>query len=211
MGSEIPKQFLIIKGDPVIVHSIRPFIRVYTDIKVCIVLGEGMQSTWNEIQNKYFPDRNFLIASGGTERFNSVKNALALFSDCNDDDLIAIHDSVRPLVNDSLVQRTFHAAASKKAITPAVPLKESVRRLDQGKSVSLDRKKLRIIQTPQVFQLGILRKAYEQEFRDSFTDDASVVESIGQPVHLVDGQSSNIKVTFKEDLAIAETLLSITS
>ena len=144
------------------------------------------------------------MVSGGITRFHSVQNALRYVGDAG---LVAIHDGVRPLVCRALLERLFSAAASAGAAIPAVPVVESVRRVDNEKSVPVDRNGLVTVQTPQVFDAALLKAAYRQPFSTSFTDDASVVEASGKEVHLVAGERINIKITTPEDLVLAEELL----
>jgi 2-C-methyl-D-erythritol 4-phosphate cytidylyltransferase len=145
------------------------------------------------------------ITAGGETRFESVKNGLALISEENA--LVGIHDAVRPLVSQKTISGAFKSAERYGTGIPAVPLNDSIRQIESARSVAVDRSKYCLIQTPQCFQLSILRKAYQQEYKYTFTDDASVVEASGVEVHLVDGNVDNFKLTTRVDLIVAEAML----
>jgi 2-C-methyl-D-erythritol 4-phosphate cytidylyltransferase len=201
MGSGFPKQFMELNGIPVIVHSIRAFREYSPDINIIVVLPDGAVHHWAEIAEKYEIDAK--ICTGGDTRFASVKNGLELVGD---EGLVAVHDAARPLVSPALVSRLFLEAARHGSAVPVLPLTDSIRELSGELSRPSERERFRLVQTPQVFEVGLLKKAYKQAYRTSFTDDATVAEEIGVRVCLVEGEKRNIKITTKEDMLIAEAL-----
>ena len=204
MGTEVPKQFLLIKGIPVLMHTIRNFCDFDPSLQLILVLPENELINWESLcQFHDFKIPHQLIAGGDT-RFQSVKNGLSLVLDS---DLIAVHDGVRPLVSHETLTRCFNCAAENGAAIPVLPANESVREGNMHESVPVDRSRYFMVQTPQVFKASILREGYQQSWIPEFTDDASVVEHAGVPVHLVTGNRENIKITFPEDLRIAELFL----
>jgi len=164
-------------------------------------------STWTNLSLEYSFDVPHRIVSGGNTRFQSVKNGInAIEVDC----LVAVHDGVRPVISSELIGSAFAEASLKGNAVASVPLKESIRRLKAKDNQAVDRSDFRLMQTPQVFQIQQLKTAYEIEFEDSFTDDASVAEKAGFKINLIDGDPDNTKITSLEDLVIAEALLKIT-
>jgi 2-C-methyl-D-erythritol 4-phosphate cytidylyltransferase len=204
MGGEIPKQFLLVKGIPVLMYTIRNFYEFDKSLQLILVLPENELTNWNSLcLNHDFKIPHQLIAGGDT-RFQSVKNGLSLAQDC---DLIAVHDGVRPLVSHETLSRCFNCAGEKGAAIPVLPANESVREGSMSESVPVDRSRYFMVQTPQVFKASIIKAGYQQEWIPEFTDDASVVEHSGVPVKLVMGNRENIKITFPEDLQIAALFL----
>lgn len=204
MGSEVPKQFLSIKGKPILLHTIEAFKNYDSSINVVLVLPKEQHFYWHEIEKTFILPKDFCsIADGGSSRFESVKNGLSLIKEAG---LIAVHDGVRPLVDKATIDRCFTLAGEKGTAVPVINLTDSIRRLKGEESEAEVRSDFRLVQTPQVFQSDILRKAYNQHFDDKFTDDASVVESIGQKIYLCEGDINNIKITTPRDLKIAEVL-----
>lgn len=204
MNSEIPKQFLLLRNMPILCHSIKRFYDFDNTISIIVVLPENQFGSWSElckVHNFTIPHQ---LVKGGQTRFESVKNGLALIPD---DDLIAIHDGVRPLVSLSVIKDCFDIAKESGAAIPVISINESLRSLTNDGSKIINRKEILIVQTPQVFHSTELKKAYQQEFKESFTDDASVYESDGGSVALVEGNRENIKITQAQDLKIAEALL----
>ncbi|MDR3653998.1 MAG: 2-C-methyl-D-erythritol 4-phosphate cytidylyltransferase [Paludibacter sp.] len=203
MNADIPKQFLEIDGKPVLMYSLEVFHRYNADIQIILVLPEVQIEFWNELCKKH----NFVlphqIVAGGTTRFQSVKNGLKAVTIPS---LVAIHDGVRPLVSVETIARCFDEAERHNAAIPVVDLVDSIRQITENGSQSVDRNAFKLVQTPQVFDSEILKRAYEQDFLALFTDDASVVEAIGETIHLVEGNRENIKITTEFDLRIAETL-----
>ncbi len=227
MGSDLPKQFLPIGGRPVLMHTLEAFERAIPGIRLILVLPHDQQAFWQELCAKHAFALPHTIVDGGETRFHSVKNGLiglirlirhigpmGLMG--TEGSLVAVHDGVRPFVSEEVIRRSFEAAREHGAAIPVVPVVETVRQLHpsltgegqgEGPSVTIDRSRLRLVQTPQTFQLDILLRAYEQPYRESFTDDASVVEALGHPITLVEGNRENIKITTPFDLTIAEALL----
>ena len=206
MGTELPKQFLPVGGLPVLMHTIRNFHDFDPSLQLILVLPESEISVWNNMCHQHqFTIPHQLIA-GGETRFQSVKNGLSLASDSN---LIAVHDGVRPLVSHQTLARCFKCAEEKGTAIPVLPANESLREGSLSESVPLDRSRFYLVQTPQVFKASIIQDAYNQFYTPVFTDDASVVELAGTAVQLVLGNRENIKITFPEDLMIAELFLKI--
>ncbi len=208
MQSEIPKQFLPLYGFPILMHTIKKFFRYDNSIYIIVVLPKIQIKTWNKFCNDYKFDYKHEIVRGGITRFHSVKNGLAKIS--GNDLLIAIHDGVRPLVSLETIRGCFKKAESEGNAIPVIDIPESIRKIENGKNHPVDRSKHKLIQTPQVFHSDMLLKAYEQEYDSKFTDDASVVESLGFSINLVEGNKENIKITTPADLVIAESYLKST-
>ncbi|TDO21026.1 2-C-methyl-D-erythritol 4-phosphate cytidylyltransferase [Pedobacter duraquae] len=205
MNSAIPKQFMVLEGKPVMMHTIETFYKSAAQPEIIVVLNIHLHHTWDELCTKYGFEIPHTLVKGGAERFHSVKNGLKLIKGkaC-----VAIHDAVRPLVSKSLIEQSFEAAAEKgNAVTGVTPT-DSVRQLDgKGKTRSLQRAELMLIQTPQTFNIELLRKAYQEPFRNEFTDDASVVEFAGYDIHIIPGERENIKITQGADLELAALYL----
>jgi 2-C-methyl-D-erythritol 4-phosphate cytidylyltransferase len=206
MQSPVPKQFLLLSGEPVLMHSIRAFYNSSAHPEIILVLHPGFNSQWEHLCIEHSFDIPHLLVAGGETRFHSVKNGLdAIPGDT--EALIAVHDAARPLVSEQIIIGSYqHALRHGNAVT-ALKSGDSVRQLKNGVSVSLPRDEIYLVQTPQTFQSSQIRKAYLQSYRQEFTDDASVVEQTGIPIHLVEGSYRNIKITFPEDIAIAEKLM----
>ena len=198
MGGDIPKQFLVVKGRPILMHTIERFHNFDSTIQLVVVLPKDQHDYWNGLCQQYGFDIPITIADGGKERFHSVKNGLAcVHPRCS---LIGVHDGVRPYVATEVIQRCYEAAAANGAAIPVVPVFETLRHITPDGSHTVPRQDYKLVQTPQVFQAPLLRRAYEQPFSPSFTDDASVVEALGHSITLVEGNRENIKITTKEDL-----------
>jgi 2-C-methyl-D-erythritol 4-phosphate cytidylyltransferase len=203
MGSDIPKQFLELNGVPVIVHGIHAFQQYSPNINILVVLPDGAIDHWTEMSDRYKIDAR--TCTGGDTRFASVKNGLDLISG---EGLVAVHDAARPLISPALIAQCFLAAANEGNAVPVIPLTDSVRELSNDVSRPAERERFRLVQTPQVFDVSLLKKAYEQAYRTSFTDDATVAEVFGVKIHLVEGERSNIKITTRDDILIASSFLS---
>ena len=203
MKSSTPKQFLELAGKPVIMHSMQCFTVYSTSITMILVLPEAFTQEWKNLCKKHNFQLKHTVCSGGETRFHSVQNGLKLV---NDQGLVAIHDAVRPLISSSLIKECFDAASKTGNAVPALPLRDSVREISGDENRPVDRSKFRLVQTPQVFEVGLIKKAYEQAYRPSFTDDATVAEAIGVHINLLKGTEKNIKITTPEDLKIAEVL-----
>ncbi|MFC1732206.1 2-C-methyl-D-erythritol 4-phosphate cytidylyltransferase [candidate division KSB1 bacterium] len=204
MLNEIPKQFILLNQKPILQYSIQAFFNSIPEINIIIVLPESYFNMWFQLCDTYQINIPHQTVKGGITRFESVKNGLKLLPD---DGLVAIHDGVRPFVSKDMILQLFHVAENYGNSIPAIQIDESVRIIEKNQNRLINRKSLRIIQTPQCFDLSILKKAYQQEYNESFTDDASVLENIGIDIHLIEGSRKNIKITFPDDLAIAEFLL----
>jgi 2-C-methyl-D-erythritol 4-phosphate cytidylyltransferase len=205
MQSVVPKQFIKLYGKPVVLHSIAAFAEFDPNISTILVLPPDQFSHWEKIAAEYNLPVRVQITGGGDTRFQSVKNGLALIED--EEAFVAVHDAVRPLVSVKTISAAFSAAGRYGNAVPAIPLNDSIRQVIGGKNVAVDRSKFCLIQTPQTFSVSLLRKAYEQEYKYVFTDDASVVEGLVDQIHLVDGNEDNFKLTTPKDLILAEAIL----
>jgi 2-C-methyl-D-erythritol 4-phosphate cytidylyltransferase len=204
MGNAIPKQFLPLAGKPVLYYTLKAFIDAYADIKLVLVLPHD-QLSYAQMVLQAFPERiDMAIVQGGETRFHSVQNGLKAVSD---NSVIFVHDGVRPLVSAELVRHCYAQAVEKGSAIPAIAVADSMRIVDGDNSQPVDRQNMRSIQTPQTFKSDILLPAFEQTYRDEFTDEATVVEAYGEEVYLIEGEKSNIKLTTPEDMLVAETIL----
>ncbi len=204
MNSDIHKQFLPLNGVPVLMHTMDKFFRYDQGIRIILVLPEDQTASWQRLCKNHQFSIVHEIRSGGETRFHSVKKNLDLVPD---NALLAIHDGVRPLVSQETIDRCFKEAFLHGNAIPCIDIPETMRLINDESSVQVDRSKYRLIQTPQVFKAIIIKKAYEQEYRSSFTDDAGVAESDGNIIHLVNGNAENIKITYENDLIIASAML----
>ena len=204
MQTDIPKQFLEMRGKVVLMHTIEAFYRFDACVSIITVLPSTQIDYWKELCKKHNFGIQHQIAEGGKTRFHSVQNGLKLASAHS---LIAVHDGVRPLVSNETITRCFENAAKFKAVVPVVDLTDSIRYTNENENCVADRTKYKLVQTPQVFEGALLKKAYEQEFSPAFTDDASVVEALGKKIHLTEGNRENIKITTAVDLKLAEMLV----
>ena len=204
MQTETPKQFLLLKNLPVLMHTIKAFAQSNTQPRIIVVLHIDQHKHWNRLCQEFNFNIPHQVVAGGTERFYSVKNAISIIEE---ESFVAIHDAVRPLVSTELIDSCFKQAALYGNVIAAVQSSDSIRMLKNGKTSALKRDEIYLVQTPQTFKLEILREAYEQGFESHFTDDASVVESTGQNINIVEGERNNIKITYPIDLELAELLL----
>ncbi len=205
MGTTMPKQFLLLAGKPVLMHTIEAFYNFDSEMTIIVVLPQNQVDTWKNLCWQYAFEIEHSIAIGGATRFESVKNGLALV---DGDGIVGVHDGVRPLVQNATLNRCYIEAGAYGSAVPVSDSKESVRILDEnGQSRAIDRTTVRMVQTPQVFRVKILKESYAQQFKPSFTDDASVVEAAGYPIHLSNGNKENIKLTTPDDMIYAEALL----
>lgn len=209
MQSMLPKQFLPIGGVPVILRTIDRFISALSDIELIVVLNDKWKTLWQEICHKHSFDYPHVVIEGGAQRFHSVKNAIDyLAAEDTGEKLVAIHDAVRPFVSKDVIINTFCEAERHGAAIVALPPIDSMRLRDSsGEWRAIDRQQIMTIQTPQVFLLSLLKKAYNQPFRPDFTDDATVVETVNQQIRLVEGNRENFKITTPSDLLFAEALI----
>lgn len=200
MGGDVPKQFLPINGKPILMHTIEAFRKALDGIEIILVLPADQHEYWQKLCKDYNFCSPELIAKGGETRFHSVKNGLALLPD-DEDAVVGIHDGVRPFVSKETIQRCYATAAGGRAVVPVVPVVETIRQiLPDGKSITRPRDEYRLVQTPQTLPLVMLKKAYEQSYSETFTDDASVVEAMGEEILMVEGNRENIKITTPSDL-----------
>ena len=204
MGKEIPKQFLLLQNRPVIFHTIQHFLDFDQAINLIIVLPENHINTWKTMCNEYSFHVEHIVVAGGETRYHSVKNGL---EKVHASGLVAVHDSVRPNINKEFISRCFNEAENNGNAIPCISINESLRKVSNTESSPVDRSKIKIIQTPQVFSSDMLKKAYTFPYRESFTDDASVVEFSGAKINLVEGLRENIKITQPSDLLYSELLL----
>lgn len=204
MGGTLPKQFMLLGGIPVLARTINNFAEALPGAEIVVVLPASYTDFWQNFAAR-FDVAAHTVVTGGEERFHSVKNGLAALK-CAPE-LIAVQDGVRPLASHEMIRRTVGAAAGHGTAIPVVETVDSFRETDGTSSHVVDRRRLRIVQTPQVFRADILRSAYETEYRPGFTDDASVVEQAGKRIFLCEGERANLKITTPEDMVIAEALL----
>jgi 2-C-methyl-D-erythritol 4-phosphate cytidylyltransferase len=206
MNHELPKQFLLIHNKPIIVHTIEKFITTYSNIKIIIVIHSFWKDHLVDLLNQYQWQNNIEIALGGDTRFHSVKNGLAKINHA-ESVLVAVHDAARPMVSSQTIISAFESAAQHGSGIPVIDISESLRLVSENENKYLDRSKVKIVQTPQCFQLALLQKGFEQAYDSTFTDDASVIEKLGMPVYLTKGNQENIKITWPMDLKIAEAII----
>lgn len=204
MGSTLPKQFMLLGNEPILARSINRIHEALPKAEIVVVLPEAHVAMWQNLAAR-FDVATHKIAFGGTERFHSVKNGIAALSD--EVGTIAVHDGVRPLASKKLIIKLILEAEKCDAVIPAIAPPDSYRVVDGDTSSIIDRSALRIIQTPQVFNAEALRKAYEQPFSPTFTDDASVAEAAGYSITLCEGERENIKITTPTDIIIAEAII----
>ena len=202
MGSSIPKQFIEIKGLPILMRTIQRFYEFDATCQIIVTLPSDWISFWNELIEKHDFRINHQLVDGGVERYDSIKNAIYF---CKHD-IIAIHDGVRPFVSNETIHKTIELAKQKGSAIPTLPLKESLRQVKNGQSIAVKRSEYVNVQTPQVFQKEIIEKAYSIPFHEAITDDASLVEEAGFEVFLCDGNEENIKITTQFDLKIGNFL-----
>ncbi|MBL7953511.1 MAG: 2-C-methyl-D-erythritol 4-phosphate cytidylyltransferase [Flavobacteriales bacterium] len=205
MGGPIPKQFMLVKGKPLLCWTIEAFRAFDPAMPIIVVLPEGQIAIWKAlcIGHGFLVEHD--VVSGGEERFHSTRNGLAVVKG---DGVVAVHDGVRPLVSKELIARCFAAAEEHGAAIPVVPITSSVRLVEGDSSRAIDRTGMRAVQTPQCFQVALLRAAFAAPYDPAFTDEATLVERTGTKVHLVPGEEKNLKVTTPVDIRLAEILLS---
>lgn len=205
MQTTTPKQFLLLKGLPVLMHTILKFANNKYQPKIILVLAQEHLTIWANLVEQFCFKTKISVISGGKERFHSVKNSLSYIPK---NAIVAIHDGVRPLLSDDLISASYQVALEKNNAVCAIPSKDSVRILDKELgSKMLPRNQVFLIQTPQVFNCNQLIKAYAQEFHPSFTDDASVVEAAGFKINLIEGEIDNFKITHVLDLKLAKIIM----
>ncbi|MEP6615074.1 MAG: 2-C-methyl-D-erythritol 4-phosphate cytidylyltransferase [Ginsengibacter sp.] len=205
MKSEVPKQFMLLNNKPVLFYSVQRFLQAYDDLEVILVLPADHMANGQEIVDGFFDSKRITICEGGRTRFHSVKNGLSLIES---ESIIFVHDGVRCLVTTGLIDRCFKAAVEFGTAVPVVDMKESVRLITEDGNEPVERDSVKIVQTPQAYHSKILLPAFTIDYKEKFTDEASVVEAYGLKIHLVKGEENNIKITLPSDLLFAETLLS---
>lgn len=204
MNNPTPKQFLLLKGKPVLYYSINSFLQAYDDMQIILVLPEDHIAAGQEILDAFFDNSRIKITTGGNTRFHSVQNGLKLV---DEESIVFVHDAVRCLLSTDLVHRCYDAAMKYGSAIPVVDCKDSVRFISGDGNESLDRTSVKLVQTPQTFHSKILLPAYQIDYKEKFTDEATVVEAFGLKVKLVEGEENNFKITRPVDMALAEMLI----
>ena len=210
MGTDIPKQFLPIGGKPVLMRTLERFREYAADLQIILVLPKAQQDYWQELCQKYDFKVEYQMTDGGETRFHSVQNGLALVPD-DAEGVVGVHDGVRPFPSVEVIRNCYETARTAMAVIPVIPIVETVRHLvsesNTQRSITVPRGDYRLVQTPQTFDIQLLKAANRQPYNDGFTDDASVVEAYGFDITLVEGNRENIKITTPFDMTIAEALL----
>ena len=206
MGEEIPKQFLLLSGKPILMHTISSFRKFDPELNIVLALPSDQLNEWRNLCKQHDFKLKLNIVEGGKTRFHSVKNALDIIPE---DGVVAVHDGVRPLITRELIGRCYAGAEKEGNAIPCIPVIESMREIYEAENHKVDRSKYVLIQTPQVFQSTLLKKAFCQPYENSFTDEASMIENMGVSVNLVKGDTNNLKITSKTDLLVAESILSM--
>ena len=201
MNADIPKQFLLLKGTPILMHTLKQFSHFE---EIVLVLPHSQFDYWQELCITYNFTQKHTLVPGGTTRFYSVKNGLEKI---DENSVIAIHDGVRPLISTKLIDSLITKTKNGVGIIPIIPLKDSIRKVEGENSTHLDRSNLYKVQTPQCFLSKDIKEAYTQEFSDTFTDDASVFEAKGGRITTLLGEEKNLKITTREDLTIANEFM----
>lgn len=208
MGGEMPKQFQLLGGKPIVMLTLERLHAIDPTIQIILVLPAEHFELWKELCKEHSFAVPLLLAQGGSTRFHSVQNGLAQVDDL-DEALVGVHDGVRPFVSARVLDDCFREAWTHGAAIPMIDIQDSLRHIVSVNGVTevVPRDRYRLVQTPQVFRLSLLRRAYEQRFIESFTDDASVVEALGEQVAGIEGNRENIKLTTPFDLMVAKTLI----
>ena len=206
MGSDIPKQFLPIGGKPVLMRTLERFREYSSNLQIILVLPEAQQAYWHQLCEEYHFNVEYILANGGQTRFHSVQNGLAKIPD-DAQGVVGVHDGVRPFPSIEVIRNCYETARKVEAVIPVIPVVETVRHLEGDTSVTVPRGDYRLVQTPQTFDIQLLKAANRQPYNDGFTDDASVVESYGHQITLVEGNRENIKITTPYDIVISEAIL----
>jgi 2-C-methyl-D-erythritol 4-phosphate cytidylyltransferase len=204
MRGDVPKQFMLLNGKPVIQYSMEAFVKFDALLKIIMVLHPEFIAYWEKLCQDLNIAIPHIIVKGGKTRFESVKNGLDRILE---DGLVAVHDAARPLVDTDFIEQQFSSAESLGSSVPGIAVNDTIRMVEGDSSRQLDRCFLRAMQTPQVFSVSELQKAYQQPFQPLFTDEASVMESAGFALHLTQGSPFNIKITNSHDIAVAEALI----
>ena len=204
MGGNLPKQFMLLRDKPVLYYTLKAFIESYEDLQVILVLPMDYTDMGQEIIDAFFDKDRIRITAGGDTRFQSVKNGLALVEE---ESVVFVHDGVRCLLTKELIHRCYAMAAETGTAIPAIPSKDSIRLITDEGNAAFDRNRVMLIQTPQTFHSKIIVPAFQIDYKDKFTDEATVAEAYGIKVSLVEGEETNIKITRPVDLLLAEQIL----
>lgn len=204
MNSDIPKQFLLLKNKPVLYYSIKSFLDAFDDINIVLVLPQVHIAKGQEIIDGFFDSSKFKITGGGRTRFHSVQNGLSLIEE---ESIIFVHDGVRCFVTKDLIQRCYDSAVEFGTAVPVIDSSDSIRMVTKSGNKIVDRNKIKLMQTPQTFHSKILLPAFAIDYKEKFTDEASVVEEFGIKINLIEGEKNNIKITTSQDLKLANILL----
>lgn len=204
MGGYLPKQFILLRDKPVLYYTLKTFLEAYDDLQIILCLPTEHMDKGQEIIDAYFDKERIRITAGGDTRFQSVKNGLALVKE---EAVLFVHDGVRCLLTNDLIKRCYNKAVETGSAVPAIPSKDSIRLVTEEGNETLNRDKVMLVQTPQTFHSKILLPAFQIDYKDKFTDEATVVEAYGLKVSLVEGEEENIKITRPVDLTIAENIL----
>ncbi|OSZ77352.1 2-C-methyl-D-erythritol 4-phosphate cytidylyltransferase [Chitinophagaceae bacterium IBVUCB2] len=205
MESNLPKQFMLLKDKPVLYYTLKTFLEAYEDLQIILVLPVDYTNMGQEIIDAYFDKARIRITAGGDTRFQSVKNGLALVEE---ESIIFVHDGVRCLLTKELIYRCYKQAVETGTAIPAIASKDSIRLITEEGSDAFDRNKVMLVQTPQTFHSKILLPAFQIDYKDKFTDEATIAEAYGMKVSLVEGEENNIKITRPVDLLFAESIVS---
>lgn len=207
MGADIPKQFLEVGGKPILMHTIQRFADYDAKMQIILVLPHEQQDYWRQLCSQYGFTVPHIIVDGGDTRFQSCKNGIMAIPGDVTEGVVGIHDGVRPFVSAEVIERCYETAREEYAAIPVMPVVDTLRFVDRhGGGKNVYRGDYKIVQTPQAFDLSLIRQAYAQPYSESFTDDASVVESLGCSVRMVEGNRENIKITTQFDLKVAQLL-----
>ena len=204
MNNTVPKQFLLLKNKPVLFYTINTFLQAYDDMQLILVLPEEYVAAGQEIIDAFFDYSRIKITTGGRTRFHSVQNGLTLVEE---ESIVFVHDAVRCLVSADLIRRCYDAAIEYGSAIPVIDCKDSVRIITGEDSTALERSSIKLVQTPQTFHSKILIPAFNIDYKDKFTDEATVVEAFGLRIHLVEGEEDNIKITKPVDMIVAEQIV----
>ena len=209
LGGELPKQFITIKDKPIIVHTIDIFYNNLSNIEIIVSINKDWKEYWLNIKRKFISEK-LKTVEGGSERFFSVKNALNNITSYSENDIVIVHDAVRPIVSKNLLSRLLKKTLDSDSAIPYIPVEQTMRKIvdtNVMKTQPTDRNKYILIQTPQVFKVAKLKEAYKQSYSNKFTDDAAVFETKGFKLHYVKGERTNMKITYQDDLQLATCLL----
>lgn len=204
MQGEVPKQFMLLNSKPVILYSIEAFHSFDPLIQIILVVHPDYLALWEQLTKEFKISIPFQVVMGGKTRFDSVKNGMKLIKE---DGFVAVHDAARPVISAEFIRNLFSAASTFGSAIPAIPLYDTIREIVGDTSHQADRTFLRAVQTPQVFKVSELQRAYTQPYQPNFTDDGSVMEAAGFSIHLTDGKQANIKITHLQDIAVADILI----